>query len=188
MSRLKSAIGASGPAVTLRPARTADHDRLPELQLDSRTLFAAVRRMEVERLPLVGAQLMREAGAQGGLVVAELRGVLVGFGLCAQVEGAAHLHQMSVAARSTGRGIGSAILRDLLAIASRRGDEALTLITYADIPWNQPFYERHGLSAIDPRGAPPYLRELLFEEQAVGIDVTRRSLMSRPLHSIGSPA
>jgi ribosomal protein S18 acetylase RimI-like enzyme len=94
---------------------------------------------------------------------------------------------MSVAARSTGRGIGSAILRRLLAIASSHGDEALTLITYADIPWNQPFYERHGFSAIDPREVPPYLRGLLDDERAVGVDVSRRSPMISRLRRLGSP-
>lgn len=57
--------------------------------------------------------------------------------------------------------MGSAILGRLLEIAIARGQQSLTLITYADIPWNGPFYARSGCSEIGPCGAPGHLRRLL---------------------------
>jgi ribosomal protein S18 acetylase RimI-like enzyme len=163
----------------LRFACESDLERLPEIQVASRQLFEAVGRLEVLYLPVVGEALMLRAVHEGGLVVAApADDMVVGFGLCALVGRTSHLYQMSVMPCWAGRKIGSTILSELLAISMKRGDAAMTLITYADIPWNRPFYARHGFREIPPSQLPEHLSRLLVAERASGVDTSLRVAMS----------
>lgn len=56
----------------------------------------------------------------------------------------------------------------------------VTLITYADVPWNAPFYRRHGWA--ESADLSPALRLLREHEQALGLDDHgRRVVMARPV-------
>jgi GNAT superfamily N-acetyltransferase len=166
---------------TLRPAAEDELELLREIHLSSRVLFTALGRTEVSAMPLIGETLLRQAVRDGGAIVAHGVQEVLGFGLCERIGRSSHLHQMSVRPRFTGRGVGSAILRCLLEGARGHGDECMTLITYADIAWNRPFYEHHGFSEIPPSRLPRHLSRLLADEQARGIDISRRTAMSQRL-------
>ena len=47
-------------------------------------------------------------------------------------------------------------------LARSAGARRVTLLTYADVPWNAPFYARHGWAVTDDLG--PSLRELAASE------------------------
>lgn len=161
----------------LRPAREADLKCLPDIQIASRGAFYALHHAEVLARPVMSEPLLRRTVSEGGAIVAVAGARLVGFGACERIEGMSHIHQMSVMPEHARRGIGSGILSGLIDVARGRGDESLTLITYADVSWNRPFYERHGFVEITHERAPAHLSSLLAEERRVGIDLSRRIMM-----------
>ncbi|MCD0453489.1 GNAT family N-acetyltransferase [Actinocorallia sp. API 0066] len=64
----------------------------------------------------------------------------VGFALVGEVDGLPFLEQISVRASRTGQGLGARLLEAALDVAG----PDLTLITFRDVPWNAPWYGRHG--------------------------------------------
>lgn len=75
----------------------------------------------------------------------------VGFAHVLEESGSAHLEQVVVSTALCGRGIGSALLDACCAEAARRGHAELSLTTYADVPWNAPWYRRRGfVEPVDP--------------------------------------
>jgi GNAT superfamily N-acetyltransferase len=171
-----------GDRIRLRAARRGDFSGLRQVHIASRAPFVAVGRTEFSRLPSVSEELLERSVGEEGLLVAVDSDGPVGFGLCERLGLSCHLQQLSVLPEHARRGIGSAILDGLLELSLGRGDVAMTLITYADIAWNRPFYARRGFREIARESAPGHLRLLLAEEQALGIDVSRRVMMARILN------
>ena len=76
----------------------------------------------------------------GFLLVAEVDEDVVGFAHVLRLEGTAHLEQLAVHPDHHRRGIGTALLRAAMDRAAAEGYDRLTLSTYAEVPWNAPFY------------------------------------------------
>ena len=87
---------------------------------------------------------------------------VIGFTHVLDLEGHWHLEQIAVDPAHGRRGIGSALLEATHRELVRRGAPEVTLMTYADVPWNAPFYARHGYVELDP--LPAYLVPLRENE------------------------
>jgi GNAT superfamily N-acetyltransferase len=137
-----------------------------------------MKRAEILRLAplarLLFERALLEDGAAGGRDV--------GFGLMERAaDGGGHLHQLSVLPDAGRRGFGTLLLEHLVARARGRGRTAMTLITYADVPWNRPFYERRGFAVLDADALPSHVEAQLREERLAGLDPGRRVAMAREL-------
>jgi ribosomal protein S18 acetylase RimI-like enzyme len=60
------------------------------------------------------------------------------------------------------QGIGRRLLERAIEWA---GGESLWLTTYAHIPWNRPFYERHGFVTIPESACPPGIVAILDDQR-----------------------
>lgn len=90
-----------------------------------------------------GSERLNEPGLL--LVVAEEEdGPAVGFVHVLHNGDGAHIEQLSVHPMHTRRGHGTALLEAAIDEAAERGATVLTLRTYADVPWNAPFYAAAG--------------------------------------------
>ena len=97
------------------------------------------------------------------------------------VDGDAHVEQVSVHPDHARRGIGAALL-EVAAEWARASDlPALTLTTFANVPWNAPYYARLGFEVIPAGHLGPGLRRLRSTEAAHGLDRWPRVAMRRPL-------
>lgn len=116
------------------------------------------------------------------LVVAERQdGPAVGFVHVLEVSGTAHLEQLAVLPKHLRRGHGRALVETAATEASARGYDRLTLRTYADIPWNRPFYEACGFTVTTPINSL-FHRRLAHAEQELGLfQHGRRVLMARDI-------
>jgi GNAT superfamily N-acetyltransferase len=161
------------PAV--RPADTADYQLLPAVEAASDTLITA---LGIDLPPGV-ASAEQFAGAECVLVAGDPP---VGFARIDLVDGLAHLEQLSVHPDAARRGIGTALLIAAIEWARQRNHPAMTLSTYRDVPFNGPFYARHGFTELTD--LTPTLAQLRKHEQQLGLDaggvrvVLRRTLVA----------
>ncbi|GEC74912.1 hypothetical protein GCM10010213_09700 [Microbacterium maritypicum] len=91
----------------------------------------------------------------------------MGFVHVLEIDGHAHLEQLSVLPSFGRRGIGRQLVTAALAEARRRGHTDVTLRTYTDVPWNAPFYASCGFVESEPDTA--LLRELVAIEESLGL-------------------
>jgi GNAT superfamily N-acetyltransferase len=101
----------------------------------------------------------------------------VGFAFLNKLDGHAHLGGLAVHPDYGRRGIASALLRRCRVWAEDQGYRAITLTTFADVPWNAPFYAARGFTEFAADDWGPGLREQWEAERAAGIIVAPRIAM-----------
>ncbi len=101
----------------------------------------------------------------------------VAYLLADEVDGYAHIEQVSVHPGHSRRGIGRALVDHVGAWARARGLAGLTLTTFADVPWNAPYYARLGYTVVTD--LTPGLRAIRAHEAARGLDAWPRVAMRR---------
>ena len=141
--------------VVVRVASAADLAEVPAVEEAADELFRA---RGVLDLPAPAPAALR---AEAWRVLVAGRPV-VAFDVLERVDGDVHLEQLSVHPSAMRRGIGAALLEDVASTARGAGAQRVTLLTYADVPWNAPWYARHGWRETDDLG--PQLRALADSE------------------------
>jgi GNAT superfamily N-acetyltransferase len=97
------------------------------------------------------------------------------------VDGRAHLAGLAVHPAHGRHGIGSRLLAAACEVATEAGHSAITLTTFADVPWNAPWYTARGFTELPADAWGPGLRAVWAAERAAGIIVAPRVAMIRPL-------
>ncbi|WP_399066376.1 GNAT family N-acetyltransferase [Streptomyces winkii] len=105
----------------------------------------------------------------------------VAYLLTELVDGNAHIEQVSVHPDSAHRRIGRALIEHVAGRAEAAGLPALTLCTFAEVPWNAPYYERCGFRVLPEDELTPGLRRIRAEEARAGLDRWPRVCMRREL-------
>jgi GNAT superfamily N-acetyltransferase len=105
----------------------------------------------------------------------------VAYVLAEPVDGNVHIEQVSVDPGSTHRRIGRALIDHVARRAAAAGIPALTLCTFAEVPWNAPYYERCGFRVLAEDQLTPGLRRIRAEETRAGLDRWPRVCMRREL-------
>jgi GNAT superfamily N-acetyltransferase len=169
-------------AYAVRPARARDLDDLAALEESGLALFeSALGDLSGTALAEPSMSGQERAEKDGFILVAG--DPVVGFAHVLFLDGHAHLEQLSVHPDHMRQGIGAALIEAACQRLSVQGHGAVTLMTYADLPWNAPFYSRHGFGEVDddePRTA--YQLTLADVEERIGLgELGRRILMRRPL-------
>lgn len=105
----------------------------------------------------------------------------VAYALVEPVDNCLHIEQISVHPDSARRGFGRALIEHL-AVRARAGQTpALTLTTFAEVPWNAPYYERLGFRRLAEHELTPGLREIRRAEKEHGLDRWPRVCMRRDM-------
>ena len=141
--------------------------------------FAAAERIETEADAALiewlqattwwpAASAEQRAASAGFMLVAELcaGSGLVGFAHVLEVDGAAHLEQVSVLPAFGRQGIGRRLVDAAADLARERGHRELTLRTFAEVPWNAPFYSTCGFEVTEPASA--FQHSLVRAEESLG--------------------
>jgi GNAT superfamily N-acetyltransferase len=102
-----------------------------------------------------------------------------GFAMVGWVDGNLHLEQLAVRPEDMRQGIGGRLMTAVIDHARAAGAPAVTLTTFRDVPWNAPWYERHGFSALPEPEWGPELRKLVAHERELGIEIAPRVVMRR---------
>ncbi|WP_435745657.1 GNAT family N-acetyltransferase [Microbacterium sp. PMB16] len=156
--------------VRVRPARPADDAATEQIETIADALL--IERFGAEDWPppttaheratLPGFVLVAEP-ADGGTDAEP-----VGFVHVLEIDEIAHLEQLSVLPDHGRQGIGRRLVRAALTEARTRGHRSITLRTYADVPWNAPFYASCGFVETEPDSA--FHHRLVATEEALHLD------------------
>ncbi len=110
------------------------------------------------------------AQAQGLLWVVEDQGQIAGFAHSELVAtGELHLAELAVHPEFGQRGLGRALLRQVIQAADELDCRPVTLTTFADLPFNAPFYLSEGFHKINEQALDQRLRNILHHERANGL-------------------
>jgi len=153
--------------VKVRAARVGDGPRLQEIERLAGEQFRSVGLDSVaEDEPASVAELAAYAEHGRSWVAVDGEGEVVGYVFVAEVDGAAHVDQVSVRPDHQGQGVGRALLGRVRAWATETGRPAISLTTFAEVPWNEPLYEHLGFQVIADDEIGPELREIVRLESA----------------------
>jgi len=165
-----------------RAARPDDVRRLREIEDLAGETFRDVGMPEIADDDEPSLATIAGFQAAGGAVVAtDERDCPVAYALIDEVDGNVHIEQISVDPRYARRGIGRALLDQIATDAAARGIPALTLTTFAEVPWNAPYYERCGFHVMAADEITGELAAIRAAETAVGLDRWPRVCMIRAL-------
>jgi GNAT superfamily N-acetyltransferase len=101
----------------------------------------------------------------------------VSYVLVDEIDGYAHIEQVSVHPGHSRQGIGRMLIDHVGTWATSRGLAGLTLTTFTEVPWNAPYYARLGFRVVTDLS--PGLRALRAHEAAIGLDAWPRVVMRR---------
>lgn len=154
----------------IRPARADEIALLNAIDDDAATLFAE-HGLHIELSadhPFARAELARwQRSAQLGraFLAVDDAGEALGLAALDLVDGEPYLDQLDVRRAAMRRGIGARLLDHSATWARAAGGRALWLTTYGHLPFNRPYYERHGYEVVPEALCGAGIRALLDEQR-----------------------
>ncbi|MBO0979810.1 GNAT family N-acetyltransferase [Microbacterium sp. SD291] len=157
--------------ITIRHATAADAELIQAIETSADALL--IDTLGTTAWPPAGDGLQRVAAPGFVLVLTETaEGSPVGFVHVMDADGHAHLEQLSVLPDAGRQGYGRRLVAAAQREARERGYTRMTLRTYAEVPWNAPFYASCGFLESLPE--TPFLRTLTETESRLGLDAHAR--------------
>jgi GNAT superfamily N-acetyltransferase len=168
--------------MVIRPATPEDLVTVREVEIAAGSMFGEIG-MTSDALdtPPELAELREYVRDERLWVAVDVEDLPVAHIVMAVIDGNAHLEQVSVSPDHARRGSGRDLIEHAVTWARLRGLSAMTRTTYADVPWNGPYYERLGFRRVDPAEWTPGLRMIRDAEAAAGLDQWPRVVMIRAL-------
>jgi ribosomal protein S18 acetylase RimI-like enzyme len=172
----------SATDLTIRRARYADIPYLGPIERSAAQLFRTANLNFFFDGPTVDPNFLAQMTDQNHLWVAVDRmGEPIGFVGGENVAGNFHVVEISVAQTYQGRGVGKALMGQMMEEIRREGYKTITLTTYRDLPWNGRWYARMGFSEVQVVEMGPEFWEIWQTEAHHGHDMRTRCLMRKIL-------
>jgi len=173
----------------LRTAEPSDLQSLMAIDDEASTLFeqAGLQFELAHNHPFVQAEALRWSQAidQGLVYVAmNSQGESIGFAVCSLVDDEPYLDQLSVLPQHMRQGVASMLIERVLQWSAGL---PLWLTTYSSIPWNKPYYERHGFREVEEASCGPAIRKILSNQRQVLPMPEDRIAMVRYAQPLGKP-
>lgn len=163
-------------------ARDAELRLLPALEMRAGARFRAVGRDDVADAPPMPLLSLELAHADGGVIVARApSGLPVGFAVVEPLDDGLHLSELSVEPAWARQALGTRLLEHVVMLARQRGCPAVTLSTFADVPWNAPYYAARGFTPVPRAEQSAALRDIATADALRGLDPDARVVMRRPV-------
>lgn len=157
---------------TVRTAAGSELALLSEIELSGDALFAE------HGIEFPAGPATIEAAIADGAEVLVIGDPPLGFAALIELDDHPHLEQISVHVDHGRRGIGTQLLTEVI----KRSASGLTLLTFRDIPWNGPWYARHGFTELPEPEFGPDLRAHWRAEIDAGLHALAPRLAMRLTH------
>lgn len=157
--------------IVIRPARVDDLSGLQDIERAAGASFGSVgMSLVAEHEP---ASLRTHATYQEdgrAWVATDQVDHPVAYLLLDIIDEAGHVEQVSVHPSYSGRRLGAALLDTASTWTRGRGLTTVTLTTFAEVPWNAPYYEQLGFGVLSEDEVGAGLRRVRQHEAAMGLD------------------
>lgn len=166
----------------IRPAHQPELPGLREIERAAGQAFRDIGMPDIaDHEPPSIEELSRYQRANLAWVAVDADDVPLGYLIAEPVDGNLHVEQVSVHPRAARRGVGRRMLDHLAGYAAATDVPALTLTTFAEVPWNAPYYARCGFVPLAEGELTPGLRAIRAREAEHGLDRWPRVCMRRNL-------
>ncbi|WP_338332293.1 GNAT family N-acetyltransferase [Acetobacter sp. LMG 32666] len=181
--RAAGARHTGSPTLHIRRTRMADATSLPALERDAAQAFCAIPGLEwlAEGDVLPPSAHLPGIAAQTCWVGTDAGGGLLGFLSALPCGNDLHIQEMSVARAAQGQGLGRRLLHTACKAGQALGLRRVTLTTFANVPWNAPFYASAGFCIVPPDALDARLASVLAHEESCGLATTTRCAMQLDL-------
>jgi predicted N-acetyltransferase YhbS len=167
----------------IRPARTDDGPALREIERLAGIRFRDVGLADIAAHEPDSIETLAEYANSGrSWVAVDDDDRPVGYVIVDEVDGNAHIEQVSVAPDRQGAGVGRARVDQGRGWAAQRDRTVITLTTFTDVSWNRPLYEHLGFAVMAEHEIGPELRAVRDHETAHGLDPALRVCMRSAVH------
>lgn len=158
----------------VRIAQKSELSKLPLIEKSADSLFEEA---EIKNLPPVAS--LEELKNSDCIIV--IGNPPKGFIRIDAVDNNAHIEQLSVDRNFMGKGLGGTLLEAAVDWARVNDYSSITLITFKNIPWNGPFYKKHGFDELT--NISNGLKRLREHEKKLGLDsIGERIVMYKKLN------
>jgi GNAT superfamily N-acetyltransferase len=166
----------------IREARKKDVPLLREVERRAGELFRELGMDAVaDDEPPTISELLPYVLDERAWVATEEGDVPIAYLLLDVVDQKGHIEQVSVDPSHSRHGLGRLLIERAARWAREHGLKSLTLTTFAEVPWNAPYYEVLGFRRLADREMTPGLLEIRRREAAHGLIAWPRVCMSRDL-------
>jgi GNAT superfamily N-acetyltransferase len=166
--------------LVIRPPRPAELAAVQRVEVAAGTLFAEVGMdLVAQHDPFSRFELQGFLDRGSFWVATPVGGDPVAYLLVEEVDGCAHVEQVSVHPEHGRQGVGARLIDTAEGWAAARGLPALTLTTFSEVAWNRPYYERLGFRVLLDDEITPGLAAIRIYEAEKGIDAWPRVCMRR---------
>jgi GNAT superfamily N-acetyltransferase len=164
----------------IRAASESDLPVLQDIERAAGRVFGEIGMPEIaDDEPLEVAELAEYQRSGRAWVAVDTVDVPVAYLVADIVDGNTHIEQVSVHPDYGRRGIGRQLIEHVADWSRQHGRSAMTLTTFADVPWNAPYYARCGFTIVTEPA--PGLRRIRQREAARGLDRWPRVGMRRQI-------
>lgn len=166
--------------VRIRAARRGDLRQVRAIERQAQRSFLDSPHPEAARLAPLPLEELRWQLEEGWLLVAaDEADQPVAFVGCYVIDGDVFVEEVDVQADYAGQRIGARLLDRVDEAARSRGFRRVVLTTFADVPWNAPYYRRLGFHTLPREEWGPELHSRVEEEDEGGLDRRTRVCMVR---------
>ena len=163
----------------IRPSAPADFPSLQHIEVRAGELFAEIGMPEIAAHP--PGDLDEFEAAEAILVAVGDDDQLLGYAWIELVDDTTYLEQLSVLPEVGRQGVGTALLDAVAHWARARGDDAVVLTTFRDVPFNGPLYAKRGFVHVSEADWTETQREIIAFQATLGMDPASRTVMRRSL-------
>ena len=158
--------------IVVRKATAGDVASMQAVEVEARQRFREIDDARIARSaddpPYQAEGLTRAATEQRAWVAIDDLGAVIGFAVAWVIDGEGHLDELAVTPAHGRRGVGRALVDEVLAWTAARGLPSVTLTTFRDVPWNGPYYEKLGFEAVT--ALTPGLQAAVDQRATWGLD------------------
>ncbi len=164
----------------IRPARLEDAGHLPEIERSAGQSFLHIPALAwIASDEVQSIERHRELIEIGSAWIAETpSGEIVGFLNGETIGQTFHVWEVSVRQQAQGQGLGRALMQAAMAQARLDGLKAVTLTTFRQVGWNEPFYHSLGFRTLAIHELSARLAEILETEVLGGLPREARCAMA----------
>ncbi len=165
--------------VIIRPARPHDLQALPLIERAAAAIFRTTPYAYLADDDPVSAEV--DLAHEYVWVAVNQADQPIAFAIVRLLDESVHLHELDVHPDYARQGLGRRLIATVAEWARARGATALTLTTFADVPWNGPYYARLGFRTLNLTTLSPGLQAVRQAEVEAGLPMAHRICMQLDL-------